>query len=657
MNKDFVTLTATPRLLELLSSIDHQIAYELITQIKYRNEAPLSFLDFGETNDTISFVLCNKVWDLMNDYDDDYKEQAWKTNRSSIKIGKLVKKIFGDYFPVNQPKGVEPPKPQNDIESFVNMFKAEKDKNNSYERFELVKGQDIKFWYNQENYSRFIQEDTTLGKSCLRHREAGKFLEMYVKNPDLINMLILKDDVNRLRGRAIVWNLTEPAGRIYLERIYTISDCDVELYKHYAREHGWLYKSRQTYGFNWKIIDGKNGNEYEWNDFPMRVKLNITPNDYYPYLDTLCVYNPETGILSNEGDLLRKPPYIKLTSANGEYIDEAEHRDMVYSIFYGNDIPREGSVWVDLDDDWVYEDDVVLVYNTGGKKSHKNSSLICKSDILGKVKYFLKRDCTYSDYLNTWIYTDSVRVAFLDKEKTKKVIIHFRLMTKFFTETKDGIFRNPTDGEDALDQYLQKYNYGSSRRPHRRSDSVQEILNNWSNLVVNPTRTDNVVGSSTQSNQHPGEWRTPTEEDLININNQNNIVIDTIPSDYNGGDVPRATEQDYLHYGTDVAEDGTPSESEPSNNYLDSYPGGYFYATPNENGLRFISPNSRNVRFRPNPNPLRGGIENDLFNTYLNTNPDMLNTYFGDNPNRRPIVPTEPTERPDYLDESPEDPW
>ena len=635
MKKDFVTLTATPRLLELLSSIDHQIAHEIVNQIKYRYETPLSFLDFGETNDTISFILCNKVWDLMNDYDDDYKEHAWKSNRSSIKIGKLIKKIFGEYFPVNQPKGVEAPKPQNDIESFVNMFKAEKDKNKNYERFELVKGSDIKFWYNQENYSRFIQEDTTLGKSCLRYESAGKFLEMYVKNPDLISMLILKDDVNRLRGRALVWNLTEPEGRIYMERIYTISDCDVELYKKYAKEQGWLYKSRQTYGFNWKIVDGKNGNEYEWNEFPMRVKLNVQPDNYYPYLDTLCVYNPDTSVLSNEGDLLKKPPYIKLTSANGEFIDESEHRDMVYSIFYGNDIPRERSVWVDLDDDWVYEEDVVLVYNTGGRKSHKDSALVCKSDILGKVKYFLKRDCTYSDYLSTWIYADSVREAFLDNEKTKKVLIHFRLIPKFFTEKKKGIFRNSSDGQDELDQFLQRYNYGSRRG---RSTVTSPI---WSDFIERTT--DNVVRSSTQSNQHSVEWRRPTRDELININPSDSIVVDTLPSDYVSGNIPRATEQDYLNYNTNNFIDEETNESEPA---INNNP-----------------PTGEDIRILPQPNTSLYDIENGLFSTYLNISPEVMSTYFGGNPNRRrrpprPTPPVErPIERPDYLDENPEDPW
>ena len=165
MNKEFVTLTATQGLLEMLASINHSIAYQLIEQIKYRHNAAISFLDFGETNDTISFVHSNKVWELMNEYGENYKEQGWKLKRSSIKVGKMVKLIYKDLFPINQPKGTITPKPPIDIESFVNMFKAEKDKNKNYEKFELVSGKDIRFWYNQANYSRFIQEDTTLAKS------------------------------------------------------------------------------------------------------------------------------------------------------------------------------------------------------------------------------------------------------------------------------------------------------------------------------------------------------------------------------------------------------------------------------------------------------------------------------------------------------------
>jgi len=438
MSKDYVVIKATQRLLELLSGINHDIAYRLIEEIKYRHNSIISFLDFGETNDTISFVYAAKVKELMNEYNDQYKELGWKMKRSSIKIGKLIKLLYDCNYPVNQPKGVPAPKPPIDIESFVNMFKAERDKNKNYERFQIVKGKDIKFWYNQANYSRFIQEDTTLAKSCLRYEESGKLLEMYVKNPEIIQMLILKDDVNRLRGRALIWNLTEPVGRIYLERIYTINDYDVELYKNYAREQGWLYKSRQTFGYQHNIVDGKDCNEYNWDTFTMKVQLNVKPTNYYPYLDTLCVYNPETGLLSNEGGLLRKPPYIKLSDAQGGFIDEADYRETVFSRFYNEQIQRESSIFVEIDQDWIYENDVVYVNNTGGKRSFRDSSLICKSIINGKLKYFLKDDCIFSDYLSTWIYKDSVKEAYTDSSKEHKILIHKRLIGNFFELDSDG---------------------------------------------------------------------------------------------------------------------------------------------------------------------------------------------------------------------------
>jgi hypothetical protein len=363
--------------------------------------------------------------------------------------------IFGENFPINQPKGTIAPKPPIDIESFVNMFKAERDKNKNYERFELVKGRDIKFWYNQKNYSRFIQEDTTLAKSCLRYEESGKFLEMYVNNPDLVNMLILKDDVEKLRGRALVWYLTYPENRIYMERIYTINDSDVELYKRYAREQGWLYKTRQTYGYQHNIVDGKTNEELYWENFPMRVQLKRKPVNYFPYLDTLCVYNSETGVISNEGKLLRRPPYIRLSDHQGSFIDEADHREMVVSRHYNDEIPREEATFVNLDQDWVFQQDVVYVNNSGGMNSHRHSQLVCESNIMGNRKYFLKDSCVWSDYLKTFIYKDSVREGYMDSKKTNKVLIHRRMIGKYFESDKDGdLIKKKIDVSLPFEEYI-----------------------------------------------------------------------------------------------------------------------------------------------------------------------------------------------------------
>ncbi len=445
MNKNYVNLTATQRLVELLSNINHSISYKLVECIRYKINAPVSFLDFGDMNDSISFIHSTKVWELMNEVGDEYKMKAWTSKRSSMKIGKLIKLLFADTYPINIPKGVNAPKPPVDIESFVNMFKAERDKSKNYEKFEIVKGRDIRFWYNQANYSRFIQEDTTLGKSCLRYEESGKLLEMYVSNPDVVNMLILKDDVDRLRGRALVWNLTYPEGRIYMERIYTINDFDVEIYKNYAREQGWLFKSRQTYGYNHNIIDGRTNEELNWEHFPMRVQLKNRSYKFYPYLDTLSVYNTDTHVLSNEHKLLRKAPHIRLTDSQGRFIDEVDYREMVYSRIYNDEIPREEAIYAEFDEDWVYQHDAVYVHNCGGKKAYKENPAICYSNIMGKEKYFLKEMCVYSDYLGCYVYKESSREAYIDDTKTKKIIIHRRMIDKYF-EIKNGeIFAKKKD--------------------------------------------------------------------------------------------------------------------------------------------------------------------------------------------------------------------
>ena len=519
MNKEFVNLTATQRLMELLASVNHQIAYKMVECVKYRWKSPISFLDFGDTNDTVSFINSPKVWELMDKCGDDYKVQAWVTNRSCIKIGKAIKMIYGDAFPINQPKGTIAPKPPVDIESFVNMFKAERDKNKNYERFELVKGRDIKYWYNQKNYSRFIQEDTTLAKSCLRYEESGKFLEMYVNNPDLVSMLILKDDVERLRGRAIVWNLTYPENRIYMERIYTINDSDVELYKKYAREQGWLYKSRQTYGYQHNIVDGKTNEEFHWENFPMRVQLRRKPVSYYPYLDTLCVYNSETGVICNEGKLLRRPPYIKLSDHQGSFVDEADHREMVFSRHYNDEIAREEAEFVNLDQDWVFQQDAVYVHNSDGKKSHRYSSLICESSIIGNKKYFLKDDCVWSEYLKTYIYKESSRDGFLDNKKTNKVIIHRRMIGKYFDIDNDGyIIKKKIDASMTFEKYLEIK--GMSMNSKR--SQVEKLYKEWEfNRTINwnePLDNTDTEEVTPRNNNNSRRYNTnPWDSDIYGI--------------------------------------------------------------------------------------------------------------------------------------------
>jgi hypothetical protein len=70
--------------------------------------------------------------------------RAWSTSRNNIKIGRLVRSILK----VSGVSFIE-----KDIETFVNKYKATFDfSKNMIKQFDIVKGDDIKYWYKGNNY-------------------------------------------------------------------------------------------------------------------------------------------------------------------------------------------------------------------------------------------------------------------------------------------------------------------------------------------------------------------------------------------------------------------------------------------------------------------------------------------------------------------------
>ena len=476
-----MNLFATQRLVELISNIDHQIASTLQESIRYRNSFPVSYLDFGSTNDTISFIARNKYDDIQKNNRSDWNSKVWKDKRSEMKIGKLVRMFYNDHFPTNHPKGQPRPKPLMDIESFVNKFKAERDKDVNYERFEIITGKDFHTWYSQDNYSRFVHEETTLGRSCLRYNESSKFLHMFSKNPDTFRMLILKDDANKLRGRANLYTLVEPEGRIYMDRVYSVNDFDVELFKDFAKQEGWLHKEAQTYGWHNNIVDTKTGKIHKWDDMVMKSTLNKIPGDgfkYYPYLDTMSILNTEEKTLTNDGRLRVLKPHFVLSDYQGSYVNEVDGHERVFSTIYNEYIRRDESVFVEIDDAWVYEHETVYVHNSGGLSAHRNSDKIVESYIY-KRKWFLKEAAEFSEYLGTYVHKESIRIAFLDETKSEEVKIHYRMVGKEFFE-KDGVILKKKDNTN------QKL---SSKLSRNQYEALEQAIGRISGDYSSPNRT------------------------------------------------------------------------------------------------------------------------------------------------------------------------
>lgn len=263
--------------------------------------------------------------EALQDYDDN-KRQIWRTARNNVRVGRLVR-----YLLQNAGKSFT----DQDIEDFVNKYKSNIDVlNDAFSKFEIVSGSDIPYWYDIDRYSE--GSNGVLGSSCMAESPSETFC-LYEQNPNKVEMVILYDDSGkvesdgqyrsyRINGRALIWYV-DPGTKsnpkiVFMDRIYTHKDSDVNLFREYAHRNGWYYKDNNTYTTNFRMI-GK--------DKELKDKWTVTLNvgcDYYPYLDSFQYINFAEGQISNSEDVWRDDEgdlpeddmgYLTSTDGNYEY--------------------------------------------------------------------------------------------------------------------------------------------------------------------------------------------------------------------------------------------------------------------------------------------------------------------------------------------------
>lgn len=251
-----------------------------------------TYVIFKELNiDDPRQVVINKEALVQNE-----GRRVWKHSRNPVNIGKLVRAILkASDFTFND----------KELETFVNIYKSTFDfMKDSSKRFDIVSGRDISYWYDKNNY---YGEGGTLNGSCMA--EAPKsYFSIYMDNPE-IKLVILYDDngkinsdgkytSDKIKGRAILWNCKLNSTKIkFLDRIYTTQDSDVELFKKFAQENGWWYKTRQTYGDE-PITDGSS-----FKNSTLIADLSSVDHYQYPYMDTLYNLNLTNRTASNKYDI------------------------------------------------------------------------------------------------------------------------------------------------------------------------------------------------------------------------------------------------------------------------------------------------------------------------------------------------------------------
>jgi hypothetical protein len=135
--------------------------------------------------------------------------------------------------------------------------------------------------------------------SCMRYDACQTYFNIYIKNPEVCKMLILKgDDESKISGRALIWTTT--TGEIYMDRQYTNYDSDIQLFWNYAKSNGWSF-----YGFG----KGKN----------REVQIKDIDYEEYPYMDTFKYYDPKTNLLSSDDSLQDQDHIWTLERTDGTY--------------------------------------------------------------------------------------------------------------------------------------------------------------------------------------------------------------------------------------------------------------------------------------------------------------------------------------------------
>jgi hypothetical protein len=297
-----------------------------------------------------------------------------KKSRNEVKLGRFVNAVLPGKF---TPK---------DIEEFTNQFKATLEK--SGERFEIVEGDDIDFWYSSSNYK---ENSGTLGNSCMAHKSG--YFGLYTENPEVCKMLVLLED-DKLIGRALVWKLDSikrirkdvEVAEWFMDRQYTIKDSDVEKFRNYAKEKGWAYKSYNNHhSFSPVIFNGEEFNA----DMTVRVKSKKYPK--YPYMDTFRRFDKDSGMLYNNDDMGSEyeGQYI-LNSTSGGY---EEIQGGVWSEWHDRMIPEDEAIWSDWADSYLYRDDAVYV--SIGSRRWRDSYYPADCD-----------DIVYDEWIDEYLHID-----------------------------------------------------------------------------------------------------------------------------------------------------------------------------------------------------------------------------------------------------------
>mgnify|MGYP000250443489 CR=1 FL=1 len=308
------------------------------------NDEMWSFLQFAQKDSIIAAVFLQGDTSHINDEGNYIKrvdneidvvsflpkskyekvEDNWENGRVKIKIGRFVRKFLTEFsfknFKVTDTL----------IEKFVNLYKSYFSRDTS--KLKIFEGEEILKYYLEDNYhtlngGRF----GTLWNSCMRQPERNKFMKLYAKNKDKVKLIVFFSDDDKVRARALLWegvkdHKDSTKEYKFMDRIYYVYDHDINFFKDWAKENGYISKWEQSAKTELLFdIDG------EVKRLQLYVNLDDSGLSYYPYLDTFKNFYVSKNRFSNSQNynfdyvLVQSNGKVEREPEPDEYYDEDDN--------------------------------------------------------------------------------------------------------------------------------------------------------------------------------------------------------------------------------------------------------------------------------------------------------------------------------------------
>lgn len=307
-----------------------------------------------------------------------------KKNRQSGKPGKIIQKFIGEGKFKNA-----------DYEQFIYRLKALWS-TGGYS-IKLVSGEDIRYWYNEENYYSMA---STLGRSCMAHPECQRYFDLYCEQPECQMLIALKGE--GLAARALVWTVD---GVTFMDRVYYIEDSLYNIFVNYAKEQKWLIRENNSLlgDGDSQFFKTPEDNYQSSREITFKIKLK-RDYSYYPYIDSFRYLDVDNMCLATtplfshmgycsgtDGDYDLRDNDCFCPNCDAEIYDED---DVVYSEWYDLNGCTNCMEYSECMDDYIPQSEIIDV-----NISERETDIACES-------YLKEYPSDYVQIGTLWYSTD-----------------------------------------------------------------------------------------------------------------------------------------------------------------------------------------------------------------------------------------------------------